>query len=188
MTIDDAGTPEPTQPGPDPAAPDAPAVTDGAAASTPRLSATARPRPWLLPLLTWVGGLVVGAAIGVGVMGAVAAGGTNAAATPTSTANPAVFDNAVKACVSGNNRGSAEVSDQGETLTIDNKGEEDFAGVSYTELSCLLEALHAPQAVVSHIEQTTSMDGRQTEEWDDVEMQFTYHPDRGLDAVLTLSD
>jgi hypothetical protein len=34
--------------------------------------------------------------------------------------------------------------------------------------------------------QTTSLDGRQTETWDDITVSFSYHTDRGMGSVLTI--
>jgi hypothetical protein len=78
------------------------------------------------------------------------------------------------------------ISDEGHSLTIESKGEDDISGLDYEALFCIMDELGAPKAVTSHMEQTTSMDGRQTETWDDITISFSYHPDRGMDSVLTI--
>lgn len=122
-----------------------------------------------------VGVLVVGGAVGV-------IYGVNVAAT--TAAADAVFADALEECGVPNNA-DAEVSDGGRTLTINVRGEEDFSGISYAEMECIERALNTPQSVISHIGQTTSMDGRQSESWDGITMSWSYHPDRGLDSVYT---
>ena len=44
-----------------------------------------------------------------------------------------------------------------------------------------------PDAVVSQMDSTTSLQGRQTASWDGTDASWTYHPDNGLDLILTLS-
>lgn len=80
------------------------------------------------------------------------------------------------------------LADENSTLIVDTKGEDDASGASYLSLSCLLSALDAPSSVVSHLGQTTSMDGRQSASWEGITMQWSYHPDRGADAVITIDE
>lgn len=145
---------------------------------------------WVLPVVTGVVGLVVGLVVGgvaVGAAGAAQHDAEAAAATDAAeAAKSTVFKDAVRGC--GANQSYAVVGDEGRSLTIEHEGEEDYAGLSSTELWCIVEALDAPASVIAHMEQTTSMDGRQTESWDDIEISWSYHPDRGMDSVLTLTD
>ena len=74
-----------------------------------------------------------------------------------------------------------QVGDEGRTLTLD--------GSTSTEQSvrtgeCLLAALDAPASVVSKVESTTAMMGRQTDSWDDLTLTWSYHPDSGFEAVF----
>jgi hypothetical protein len=109
-----------------------------------------------------------------------------AAATEAQSEADAILTRTFRACV--RNPEGAKLSDENRTLTIDSEGEDDLDGLVYAELECILSATKAPQAVVSHILQTTSMDGRQTDKWDNLEMSWSYHPDRGTDGVLTITD
>ena len=59
-------------------------------------------------------------------------------------------------------------------------------GLNSEELYCVIEALNTPESAVSHFGQTTSLNGRQTESWGGITMSWSYHPDRGLDAVYTI--
>ncbi|GAA1250675.1 hypothetical protein GCM10009588_31870 [Microbacterium phyllosphaerae] len=78
------------------------------------------------------------------------------------------------------------LADEDRTLTIDVRGEEDSNGATYEAQACILRELDTPSSVISHLEQTTSMDGRQTESWDGITAAWSYHPDRGSDMVITL--
>ena len=94
--------------------------------------------------------------------------------------------NAVDAC---NLEGASgfELADGNTTLTFDMRGDDELTGASYTDISCIFAGLAMPSSVSSHIDQTTSMDGRQTETWGDLTVSWSYHPDRGLDGVLTVA-
>ncbi|ROP57404.1 hypothetical protein [Rathayibacter sp. PhB185] len=132
--------------------------------------------------------LLIGAAGGF-VLGGLFVGGIVAAVSlvggATGSQSASALTNAVEECVT--NTEGAALSDGDRTLTIDSEGEEDFAGLDYSELECLLTETDAPQSVVSHVNQTTSLNGRQTEEWGDVSFSWSYHPDRGADGVFTIA-
>ncbi len=79
-----------------------------------------------------------------------------------------------------------ELNDEDRTMVIDVKGDEDATGASYDDQACILARLDIPGSVESHIGQTTSMDGRQSESWDGITIEWSYHPDRGSDMVITV--
>lgn len=120
-------------------------------------------------------GLVVGALLVLAIQGAMSAFGG---------ADTRLVD-AVNACKI---RTGIEVGDEGKTVSIDVWGEEDTTGASYAIQACIIAELDAPTRVIKHIEQTTAMDGRQTESWDGITIDWSYHPDRGSDMVITLDD
>lgn len=154
----------------EPAAPPEPT-----APSSAPVPAVARPA-WLLPAVTGVAGLVLGAAL----MAAVTAIGAD-------SGQSALLSDAVEACDVASTYG-IELADEGRSITFDMKGEDESAGADVTDIACLFGELDMPSAVMSHIDQTTSMDGRQTETWGDLTVSWSYHPDRGLDGVLTLAN
>jgi hypothetical protein len=78
------------------------------------------------------------------------------------------------------------LGDDDRSLTFDNKGEKDASGADVVDVLCVLGALDVPSSVLSHVEQTTSLDGRQAETWGGVTLAWSYHPDRGLDGVITV--
>ncbi|MCY7290028.1 MAG: hypothetical protein LH624_17730 [Cryobacterium sp.] len=65
------------------------------------------------------------------------------------------------------------------------KGDEESTGASITDRFCVLEALDVSAAALAQMEGTTSLQGRQSASWGDVDASWTYHPDNGLDMILT---
>jgi hypothetical protein len=144
---------------------------------------------WVLPVATGVAGLLLGIAGTAGVSAVRAAAGERAAtkaATAALESRHAVLTTAVGSCNAAGAKGLA-LGDGGTTLTFDMQGKDESTGGSIKDIACIFAALHIPAKVTSHIDQTTSMDGRQSENWDDITVSWSYHPDRGLDGVLTVA-
>lgn len=143
---------------------------------------------WLVPTITGVSGLLLGAAVVGGIWGVTSLSSAvahQASAANAEAAQKSILKHAMAAC-SLSSGADSQLADDGYTLTINGKGEQDFSGISIDDESCLLRSLKAPSAVVSHIDQTTSMDGRQSETWQGITFSWSYHPDRGLDGVFTV--
>lgn len=81
----------------------------------------------------------------------------------------------------------ASVGDNGDTLTIDGQGKDDAADTkaSITSEACILSALDVTDAIVSEMDSTTAMMGRQEGTWGKHSISWTYHPDNGLDFIVT---
>lgn len=182
---------------PDPIAP----VASG---PSPEMPPTSSPRPrgsmrrsWILPAATGVLGVLIGA----GGMAALSANHTAAteranqaarvaaaqAVSDAVAARAAVLTGAVASCGLTTTPG-IDLGDGGTSLTFDTKGNDDYSGAAITDIACIFDRLKMPSAVTSHIDQTTAMDGRQTETWDNLTVSWSYHPDRGLDGVLTVTN
>ncbi|MBM0255690.1 hypothetical protein [Micromonospora sp. 4G55] len=132
-----------------------------------------------LPLLIAVAGAAALVLIGVGVAWAMGADGTQAepqAKTP--------FASARDKCGSGALTGESELGDQGKTLTLRGQGKES-SGLSYSTLECYWSELDMPDSVKAEVEATRALDGRQTGDWGDIHASWSYHPDSGLQMVLT---
>ncbi len=71
------------------------------------------------------------------------------------------------------------VADEGASLTFTSTG----SGLTH-EPSCVLENLQAPSYVIEHVVSTRALDGQQTDEWDDLEARWTFHPDSGLRMTI----
>lgn len=193
----DPSTPEsnPSTPAESPAFP---AQPEGAA-STPLPSngpaVVAGAQRWLIPVLAGVAGLLVGVAATAGVFLSVdaadarkadaAAAASAEAEVEAEAAKLAILGDAVDTCKVANATGFL-LGDGGMTLTFDMKGKGQSTGAAMTDIACVLAELDVPTSLVSHMDQTTSMDGRQSETWDNLEVSWSYHPDRGMDGVITV--
>lgn len=76
------------------------------------------------------------------------------------------------------------LEDEGKTLVFDMKGKEETTGGDVDELACVLNKLKAPSRVITLMDSTRSLDGKQTETWDGITATWRYHPDAGLDLVF----
>ncbi len=77
------------------------------------------------------------------------------------------------------------IGDGGRTLTLDGQGAEESSGVNVSQTVCVLMAVNTPDAVISRMDSTRALDGTQTATWDNITATWTYHPDNGLDVILT---
>lgn len=70
-----------------------------------------------------------------------------------------------------------QLSDGGRTLTID--------GESYGDIAvCIFDELKMPDSIRTTIEHTRLIDGTLSDSWDDIDVTWNYHPDRGLWMVF----
>lgn len=102
------------------------------------------------------------------------------------------FASWVSACGLSANSG-AEVSDGGHTLTIDGQStsqmlQKSTSTVSLTDFSCLITHARVPQSIVSQMNDTTALQGRQSGDFGSYRVSWTYHPDSGFDVIFTLKD
>jgi hypothetical protein len=80
-----------------------------------------------------------------------------------------------------------KVEDNGRTLTIDTQGEDDFSGATYAEYSCVIDALDVPGSVRAKIGATRALDGMVTAEWNGFSASWNYHPDAGINMVISMT-
>lgn len=76
------------------------------------------------------------------------------------------------------------IGDGGNTLSIDTKGEDDESGADIAEVACVLLSLEVSDAVISRLDSTRALDGRQEGSWEGYSATWGYHPDSGLDLVI----
>lgn len=77
----------------------------------------------------------------------------------------------------------AEIAFDGSYLTIDTNPldvKDYFENEAYLAIEAVNEALGLPESVMARIGQTRSIDGIQTYSTDEIELTWTYHPDKGL--------
>lgn len=89
------------------------------------------------------------------------------------------------------------IGDEGGTLILDGAGKDDRKlgdgglvtvgdKLDVKEIGCALAGTDVPDSVVAMIEGTRALDGRQTQETDEYSYTWSYHPDSGLDIVITV--
>jgi hypothetical protein len=97
-----------------------------------------------------------------------------------------------------NSCGGATLADGDHTMIIDTpsddavveSGPTDDGTTTYAQVSCILQSLDTPQSVISQLDATSALDGMQTGTWQDqagdsFSAKWTYHPDNGLDLIIT---
>jgi hypothetical protein len=150
-------------------------------------------RHWQMPLITGIVGIVIGAA-GSGIAFSAAASSQEASekaaaaaeAQSAEDAKSTLFLESVQSCsVSGS---QVEIGDDGYSMSVDMKGKKDYgAGLDASEVWCIVDKLGTPESIKAVMEQTRALDGRQTDSFDDIEVSWSYHPDRGMDSVWSIS-
>lgn len=165
------------------------AETAGSAPKSPPEGGAARGRPLIAVVLALLVGLVFGAGIGIGALLLVQGRG----AVPTERDEALRRDElgdllpaAADACRTSGQ--GIDIGDGGLSLTFDMKGADDYRGADLSELECLFDETGMPKAIRSHVKQTSALDGRQSEVWGLFAISWKYHPDNGLDGVLTVDE
>ncbi|MCC3278300.1 hypothetical protein LJ754_03895 [Arthrobacter sp. zg-Y40] len=94
---------------------------------------------------------------------------------------------AVRGCGLTNQEG-IELGDEGQSLTMDSEGDDDFLSEAADEaqIDCVLRALNMPDAVDSRMDHTRALDGRQSAQWDEFAASWSYHPDSGMNVVIEI--
>jgi hypothetical protein len=78
------------------------------------------------------------------------------------------------------------LADDDHTLVVDMAGDDPGTGTeTFDGVLCVLDELDAPQSLVSRMESTRALDGMQSATWSSYEVTWTYHPDDGLDLIIT---
>lgn len=92
---------------------------------------------------------------------------------------------AQKAC--DPNKDGTQLADGNDTLLVNGAGDKDTTGLRLAQVTCVLDKLKTPQAVIGQLGQTRALDGRQTATWPGYSASWTYHPSQGLDLIITRS-
>lgn len=94
-----------------------------------------------------------------------------------------LLERAAKEC--GPDTPDLRIADDGRTLLVDHKGEEDTYGVTLDQLACVIWLLEPPSAVTGRMDSTRALDGMQEASWAEYAMSWSYHPNTGLDVIVT---
>ena len=92
----------------------------------------------------------------------------------------AKFKTAYKACSSS---GTTLASD-GKSITVDSKNKYDNKSLS--DIILIIGTLDLPDSLFDEMTSTNSLMGRLTETYDNIQVSWSYHPDKGLDVVFKL--
>lgn len=146
-------------------------------------------------------GVLAAASVTIGVVFALAAllvGNQQVAGKPAAVADqmlvkhePSVLTKARTECSPGaGSMGSLTEDHDGQvTLVIDGAGVDDTGAESPTEelaaVACVLQRISAPADVTARMDQTRALDGMQDASWGEYKASWTYHPDSGLNLILT---
>jgi hypothetical protein len=85
-----------------------------------------------------------------------------------------------KTCTAGT------LADNDHTLIVDMAGDDPGTGTAtIDDILCVLAELDAPQAILAQMEATRALDGMQSATWSTYNAKWTYHPNDGLDLIIT---
>lgn len=100
--------------------------------------------------------------------------------SPASGSQLTPMQNALSLCDSGPGKDTLEGGDDGHTIIVSTGPGGSFAGAR-----CVMRALGAGDAVLAQVDSTTALAGAQDADSGGVHYHWTYHPDNGLDMVIT---
>jgi len=105
------------------------------------------------------------------------------AAAASAAASMTRFEKAVKSCSA---LPASVLADQGKTITMtaetdSYRGE---GSLPMDDVLCPLVALNMPTSISAKMSNTNSLMGMQTDEWDGVQVSWSYHPDNGFNVIL----
>jgi hypothetical protein len=135
----------------------------------------------------WAPLTVVAAAIVIGGIVATVALTTSSKSSSTGGIEPAgLFDSTNPLADASTTCNAGTLADDDHTLVVDMAGEESGTGTAtIDDIVCVLGELETPQAVVAQMESTRALDGMQSTTWSTYKATWTYHPDDGLDLIIT---
>lgn len=97
----------------------------------------------------------------------------------------ATFQRSLDACnLFQGERTGVYVLDGGEALEFDGASQSFQSATQIEDVYCVLDELGAPASLESKIGTTRALDGRQEDEWDALAVEWSYHPDSGLNLLV----
>lgn len=126
--------------------------------------------------------VIIGAVLSLVLAGCGAAERLIDAVLPTST--PVISQAEITMTLCSLSTEYAQATDAGRTLILDGEGD-DSPGLKIEDLACALKYMQVPSFVVTTMEKTRALDGIQREEYGNFKISWSYHPDNGLDVVIT---
>jgi hypothetical protein len=95
---------------------------------------------------------------------------------------PTTLERAKQECAE--DTAAVRVGDEGRSLVISRVAADEDPGANLFELACILGYVEMPDAVVSQMDGTRALDGRQDAAWEGFTASWTYHPNSGVNVIL----
>src|SRR4051794_32768769 len=105
-------------------------------------------------------------------------------ATASADKTKAQLTAAYQHCRSKDDDSTVSLGDGGDSILIDTESE--YGSVA--GLECILDTLKTPQSVTAEIGRTTAMMGVQDADTGGLHYSWSYHPDNGVNMVITASE
>lgn len=96
--------------------------------------------------------------------------------------SPTVLETAKEECAAHTTE--VRLGDGGRSMFVERVAAEDDEGASIAELLCIFQETNIPEAVISRMDSTRALDGREEAAWDGFTASWTYHPRSGLNIIL----
>lgn len=110
-----------------------------------------------------------------------AASASSSAAAASEAAKQTRLKEAYDGCAKLDTGNTMALNDGGKTIVIDTRSEYG----STAGMDCVLRALGTSESIQAQMGRTTAMMGVQDAESDGIEYSWSYHPDNGVDLVIT---
>jgi hypothetical protein len=100
---------------------------------------------------------------------------------------PPAKQNLLKAAQTSCDAGGSgtRLADGDRTLIVEGAGKDNPSGLSASAIICIFGAVGMPTAVSERVESTRALDGQVEDSWPGYRATWTYHPDAGLNMIVT---
>lgn len=138
-------------------------------------SAEKKSNPWVFGILGLVVGIVIGLTVGFTSNGSIA--------DASDVSSSGEIWPAIAACQATDKKGIT-VMDGGNSLELQTAGKKTWEGAPFSDVTCILDELKAPESIKARMDTTRALDGRQQGSWPGFTVSWGYHPDNGLNVIV----
>jgi hypothetical protein len=78
----------------------------------------------------------------------------------------------------------AELGDDGWTLVLDSEGEDEYSGLAFSDVQCVMDAIPVPADIQARIMNTSGIDGQQSDSFDGISISWSYHSSTGVSMIF----
>jgi hypothetical protein len=143
----------------------------------------AQPR-WLIPACLAVAVLAAGLIGFILGRGSAGPSSSEVATSAQAEAAPPRLEQAFTACRGRDGNDTMQLEDDGSTIVIDTRSEYG----SRVGMDCVLTELDLPASIDAEMGRTTALMGVQEADHNGIEYSWSYHPDNGVNMVITDTD